>query len=167
MTLGEILEQRKDLARYKAMAQGEPTASTSPPALPAAQRLDVQTPRRPDAMVPKRGRPPGSREEREHIAAYLLDWLRQFNDQAPTVSSITRAYNAFKRANVPPERWGDYLHQAKSILRENQAKVTTKATQQGNAMQPKNLTPYYFAVLEDLLGLREQTGQTVATVHAP
>ncbi len=96
----------------------------------------------------------GSRDEREHLAAYLGDWLGQFNDQAPQSASITRAYNTLKRANVPSERWGDYLHEAKSILREHQANVTTKADKQTNAYQPKNLTPYYFAVLEDLLGVR-------------
>ncbi len=103
------------------------------------------------AILPaKRGR----RDEREHLAAYLGDWLPQFNDQAPQSASITRAYNTLKRANVPPERWGDYLHEAKSILREHQASVTTKAEKQTNAYQPKNLTPYYFAVLEDLLGVK-------------
>src|SRR3712207_7121610 len=47
--------------------------------------------------------------------------------RSPASSSITRAYNTFKAANVAPGLWGDYLHQAKAILREHQAKVTTKA----------------------------------------
>ena len=62
-----------------------------------------------------------------------------------------------------PERWGDDLHEATSILRENQAKVTTKAEKQVNVYQPKNLTPYYFAVLEDLLGLRGQANPMLAS----
>jgi hypothetical protein len=36
---------------------------------------------------------------------------------------------------VPPNRWGDDLHEAKSILRETQAKVTTKAEKQANVYQ--------------------------------
>ncbi len=154
MTLGAILEQRRELARFRAMAQGEPVASTLPAAMPVGERSDVQTPRRPDATAPRRGRPPGSREEREHLAAYLAPWLSQFNDQAPPSSSITRAYNTFKAANVAPGLWGDFLHQAKAILREHQTNVTKQAAKSTNILQPKNLTPYYFAVLEDLVGLK-------------
>ena len=149
MTLGEILEQRKDLARFKATTRGEVAAPTSSPATFAQERGAVASP-----ALPKRGRPPGSREEREHLAAYLIDWLAQFNDQAPPSSSITRALNTFKAANIAPGLWGGYLHRAKSLLREHQAKVTTRAANQGNVLQPKNLTPYYFAILEDLVGLR-------------
>jgi hypothetical protein len=162
MTLGDILEQRKDFARFKAMAQGE---LVTPPSLPAPTSQVPGIIASP--AVPKRGRPPGSREERDHIAAYLGEWLLQFNDQAPAVSSISRALNDFKAASVPREQWGDYLHQAKSILRENQAKVTTKAVKQTNGMQPKNLTPYYFEILEDLLGLREGTSPSTTTANAP
>jgi hypothetical protein len=135
-------------------------------AVPGEQAVTVPEPASPAISAQRRGRPPGSREEREHLTAYLMDWLRQFNDQAP-VSSISRALNDFRAANVPCERWGDYLHQAKSILRENQAKVTTKAVKQTNNLQSHNLTPYYFEILEDLLGLREGTNQTTAIVHSP
>ncbi len=129
-------------------------------AVPAAgQREDPSHPA-------KRGRSPGDRDERQQIAAYLGDWLPQFNDQAPQSASITRAYNALTRANVPPERWGDYLHEAKAILREHQANVTTKADKHTNAYQPKNLTPYYFAVLEDLLGVRPAHAASVAAQPA-
>ncbi len=108
-------------------------------------------PARPPA---KRGRPPGSGEAREHLASYLGDWLPQFNDQAPQSASITRSYNTLKRADIPPELWGDELREAKAILREHQANVRIKADKHTNAYQPKNLTPYSFAVLEDLLGVR-------------
>ncbi len=150
-------EEREAREHKTGRRQSEPAAP-----IPAAAPVPPQPPVASDsgatpiaAILPtNRGRPPGSRDERDHIAAYLGDWLAQFNDQAPQSASITRAYNALTRANVPPERWGDYLHEAKSILREHQAQVTTKADKQTNAYQPKNLTPYYFAVLEDLLGMR-------------
>ena len=137
--------------RRQAEAAAPPAAVSTPPH-PSGSSESGLTPIA--AILPAKR---GSKEERDHLAAYLGDWLPQFNDQAPQSSSITRAYNALKRANVPPECWGDYLHEAKSILREHQANITTKADKQTNAYQPKNLTPYYFAVLEDLLGLRPQS----------
>jgi hypothetical protein len=104
------------------------------------------------AVLPTKGRPPGSGEERDRIAAYLTDFARELNDQAPLASSVTRALRAFQQAKAPRERWGDYLYQARSITQEHSAQIKTKA--QGSGFGPKPKMAYYFAVLEDLLGLK-------------
>ncbi len=162
----EAREHKTGRRRHSDPAAPIPAAAPAPPQPPAASASGL-TPIA--AILPaKRGRPPGSREEREHIAAYLSDWLAQFNDQAPQSASITRAYNTLKRANVPPERWGDYLYQAKAILREHQANVTKPAEKQENKLLNKNLTPYFFAILADLLGLRlDSASPTGASGYTP
>lgn len=109
------------------------------------------------AVLPKRrGRPPGSREDREHIEAFLSDFAREFNDEAPLSSSITRALNLFARAKIHPGQWGDYLYQARAITRERTAVITKQANGKENAFSAKNKVPYFFAVLEELTGLKDR-----------
>jgi hypothetical protein len=102
----------------------------------------------------RRGRPPGTREERDQVAAYLADFAIELNDQAPLAATITRAINAFHSANIPREHWGDYLYQARSITQDHSAAIATRVPGQEQTMRAKNKIPYYFAVLEHLLGLR-------------
>jgi hypothetical protein len=100
------------------------------------------------------------------IAAYLTDFARELNDQAPLASSVTRALRAFRQADVPPERWDVYLYRARSITQEHSAHIKTKAA--GNGFGPKPKMGYYFAVLEDLLGLKpDDTTQPSPSEHAP
>ena len=96
-----------------------------------------------DVLPLQRGRPPGSREVRDHLTAYLQDFRHELGDEAPLSSSVTRALNIFAKAQIPPERWADCLYQARSITKERSVQIT------------KNRAPFYFAVLEDLRGVRE------------
>ncbi len=113
--------------------------------------------------LPKRGRPPGSRDERDRVMAYLQDFMVELHDEASLSASISRAINLFRRADVPPERWDDYLYRARSITQENSANITKKrGGADGRDIAFKNKAPYFFAVLESLLGLREEPPQTYA-----
>ncbi len=103
-----------------------------------------------------RTRSRGSREERDHVAAFLKDFQHELGDEAPLSSSITRALNIFKAANIPLERWGDCLYQARSITKERTAQITKKPSEKATGYAAKNRAPYYFAILEDICGLREQ-----------
>ncbi len=109
-----------------------------------------------DVLPTKRGRPPGNREDRDHITAYLADFRMFLGDEAPLSSSVTRALNIFSRAHIPPERWADCLVQAQSITKERSAQTTKKRSENLPGFAAKNRAPFYFAVLEDLCGLREQ-----------
>jgi hypothetical protein len=81
-------------------------------------------------------------------------------------SSITRALNLFRAANVAPELWGDHLYQARAITQEHTAQIT-KPSSNGRALRRKNKMPYFFEVLEDLLGLRpEGTSRSSGSAHA-
>ena len=111
----------------------------------------------------KRGRPPGSRDERDRVMAYLKDFMVELHDEASLSASISRAINLFRRANVPPELWDDNLYRARTITQEHSANITKKrGDEDGRRVSFKNKTPYFFAVLESLLGLREEPPQTYA-----
>ena len=107
------------------------------------------------AVLPvKQGRPPGSGEDRDHITAYLQDFRHELGDEAPLTSSVTRALNIFAKAHIPPERWADCLYQARSITKERSAQITKKRSENSSGYAAKNRAPFYFAVLEDLCGLK-------------
>jgi hypothetical protein len=121
------------------------------------------------AILPtRRGRPAGSREEREQITAYLQDFAREMNDQAPLSASVSRALNAFRHANLARERWGDVLYQARSITQERSATITKRADDPGKVFAAKNKMAYFFAVFDDLLGLRpEEPSPSARSAHTP
>ena len=53
------------------------------------------------------------------------------------------------------ERWSDYLYQARAVTQEHTAQIT-KQGGDGRSLRRKNKMPYFFEVLEDLLGLRRE-----------
>jgi len=90
------------------------------------------------------------------VTAYLQDFRPFLGDEAPLTSSVTRAINIFKTAEIPTERWSDLLYQANAITKENTQKIRKKPGEATSGFAAKNRAPYYFAVLEDLCGLRDQ-----------
>jgi DNA-binding transcriptional ArsR family regulator len=130
---------------------GHPPAGTNgttpePSAGPLAELLPL-----------RRGRPPGSRDERDLVTAYLRDFRLFLGDEAPLASSVTRAINIFKAGKIPMARWADLLCEANSITKANTQQIRKKPGEGANGFAAKNRAPYYFAVLEDLCGLREQS----------
>jgi len=101
-----------------------------------------------------RGRPPGSKDERDQIADYLSAFARELHDQAPLSSSVSRALKSFHAASVPRERWGDYLYQARSITQQRSASITKWNDDKDRAFPVKKKMAYYFSVLDDLLKLK-------------
>jgi hypothetical protein len=148
VTLANDLPVSSPVTLASVPLNGSPSEPASPslnafPEQPASMRINPS----------RRGRPPGSGEEREILGAYLSDFARELSDQAPLSSSITRAVKSFKLANVPRERWADFLYQAKSITQERSGQIKKQAPK--GTFQPKPKMGYFFAVLEDLLGLKE------------
>ncbi len=151
--LGEILKLRREAAT---IGQGGRTKPGPAPAQPIAADRPART---------GTGRLKGTAEERERLRAYLGDFAAELGDEASLASSITRALNLFRQANVPPELWGDHLYQARAITQEHTAQIT-KQSSNGRAIRRKNKMPYFFEVLEDLVGLRpEGSSRSGGSVH--
>jgi hypothetical protein len=106
------------------------------------------------ATPQRKGRPPGNVEEREHVAAFVSDFAAELGDEAPLASTITRTLKILKAAELPPERWGDALYQARNRTQEHTAQIKKTASDGGAGLRRKNKMPYFLATLEQIVGLR-------------
>lgn len=93
-------------------------------------------------------------EIREQLLHFVEDFAREFNDAAPLRSSTSRLVNLYQRAESPMGEFIDQLYAARSITKERTAAIRTAAEDAATGSQ-KNKMGYFFAVLEDRLGLRE------------
>jgi hypothetical protein len=89
------------------------------------------------------------------VAACLADFRPFLGDEAPLPSSVSRAINIFKMSSIPIQRWADLLYEANAITKERTQQITKPPGESATGFAAKNRAPYYFAVLEDLCGLRE------------
>jgi hypothetical protein len=81
-------------------------------------------------------------EDYQVLQAYIADIAREFGDRAPLKASTTRSYRLFKRAGVSRAVMIDCVFVARAIVRDR------------NGVPTRNQAAYFFAVLEDVLGLR-------------
>jgi len=102
-----------------------------------------------------RGRPPKTpiSEERQQITAYISDFAREMGDQAPLKSSVTRACNLYTTSGYPFARFIDAMYQARAKTKERTATIRGTASA-AEPFAPKAKMAYYFALLEDELGMR-------------
>jgi hypothetical protein len=84
------------------------------------------------------------------LLEYLQDFTGEFRDEAPLTSSITRAYNLFRQSGVSMNAFIDCLYSARLTTKERTGSIR-KYTADGY----KTKMAYFFAVLEDRLGLRK------------
>jgi len=104
--------------------------------------------------------------DRAVIVDYLADFSRELSDRAPLKSSATRAYNIYRKSGIPLDTFIEGLYRARSIVKERTGVIhasrptspgtgTGTGTSPGHAAPSKHKMAYFFAVLEELLGLRE------------
>jgi hypothetical protein len=99
------------------------------------------------------------------LLPYAEDLGREFNDQAPLPSTLSRLANLHRRSGLDLDSFIDRMMQARAITQERTPAIRTQA----EWPKPKPKTAYFLAVLEDLLGQARPTGtegdeaRTVAT----
>ncbi len=91
------------------------------------------------------------------LLEYMSDFATEFNDQAPLTSSTTRAYKLFQQSGLTLDTFTTYLYTARAVTKERTASIR-KFTPDGC----KTKMAYFFAVLEDRLGLRQGAARTAA-----
>ena len=121
----------------------------------ASLKTLLQRRRQETGAGPRRGRPVGTSDDREQLRAFLADFAVELGDEAPLASTITRTLNIFTAAGVASERWSDYLYQARGLTQEHTAQIRKLATGE-SPVRRKNKMPYFFATLEQLVGLRPE-----------
>ena len=124
---------------------------------PSPQLLENNAPEAIGSILKRGRRRPATRnysEDRQQITAYIQDFAREMGDTAPLKSSVTRADNLYQAWGRPIALFIDAMYQARAKTKERTAAIRGKA----NAVTPfapKGKMPYFFALLEDELGMRE------------
>jgi hypothetical protein len=96
--------------------------------------------------------PPQDEQAHSAIKSYVQAIAQNLHDEAPLSSSTTRAYNLYTRAGVHLSWFLNLVYDAEKEANRRSAtikKITTRGF--------KNRMAYFFAVLEDKLGLRQST----------
>lgn len=93
---------------------------------------------------------------REHLGIFAQDLAREFNDAASLRSSTSRLVNLYHQTDLSMEDFIGHLYAARSVTKERSAAIRTPADDTA-ADWKKNKMSYFFAVLEDRLGVRERT----------
>ncbi len=108
-----------------------------------------------EILKKKKGRPTKQEsEEREMIMAFIRDFAREFHDQAQLKSSVSRAFNIYKESGLSPVIFQDRMYQARLMTKDYQSRSRIK----GSVMA------YYFSVLEDQAGLKDDSHQPAMQV---
>ncbi|MDP9358091.1 MAG: replication protein [Chloroflexota bacterium] len=102
------------------------------------------------AVVRRRSRTSSGGEDRLAIGAIIEHLSTDLGDTASPKASTTRAMNLFREAGVSRDAFVDLLFQASAEVRD-------RRQHPGKAPLPRNRMAYFFAVVEDRLGLRETT----------
>ncbi len=138
-------------AREGTMTKSPETIGHRRPPVPGFQGQGRDT-----ALQPRHGRPTAAEAEaRRVILAYIGDYAREFNDQAKLKASTTRAFNLYRQAGVALDDFSATLGEARAITQEQTAAIRARVDDGTTAFPRKNKMAYFFAVLEDLLGVRE------------
>jgi len=100
--------------------------------------------------TPARGHSP---KAAPYIAQLLTDWSSELHDAEHTASNISQAMRLYKGSGLSEESFVARLYEARAITKQR-GNISKDA--QGNGLPGlKNKMPYYFAVLRDLLGLKD------------
>lgn len=84
-------------------------------------------------------------EAREWLFPYIDDFAREFRDQAPRTSTLTRVVKLYRRSGLDQDAFVDLLYRARQTTKERTGNV--RAGEGGQ----KNLIGYFLAVLERLV----------------
>jgi Helix-turn-helix domain len=88
-------------------------------------------------------------ENRELLLAYIRDFAKEFRDTAKLRSSVSRAYNLYKQSGLSIDPFITIMYEARLCTKER-----TGSIKQLDETGLKSRMAYFFAVLEDRLGLR-------------
>lgn len=99
--------------------------------------------------------PPINDAARGHLGIFAQDLAREFNDAASLRSSTSRLVNLYHQADLSMEDFIGHLYAARTVTKERSAAIRTPADDT-TADWKKNKMSYFFAVLEDHLGIRQR-----------
>jgi hypothetical protein len=93
--------------------------------------------------------------DRQVIFNYVQEFARELGDQAGLRSSVTRAYNLFRRSRVGLDAFIARMHEARSVTRQSGANGGYRGTN-GGVSSVRNPMAYWFSILTNLLGVKQR-----------
>lgn len=103
-------------------------------------------------------------EEQQVIRAYVESFASDLADRASLASSTARALNLFRRSGLGLQSFIQRMYKARSITKERSVAASVSSTT-GKAKPARRKMAYFFACLEDSLGLRSLSEKTIAAVQ--
>jgi hypothetical protein len=97
-----------------------------------------------------------SRKDQATITDYVEDLAREFNDEATLAVSVSRAVNLYERAGIDLNGFIEALMAARASTKLHSADIQKQSSRSGGFGLTKNRMAYFFAVLEDTLGLADR-----------
>jgi hypothetical protein len=89
-------------------------------------------------------------EDRKAISVVIERFADQLGDKAETKASVSRALNLFQASGASRDGFVDVLFEASGEVKDRRANP-------GKSPMPRNQMAYFFAVVEDRLGLKDAT----------
>jgi len=95
-------------------------------------------------------------EARQVLVSYMTDLARELGDNAELTSTVSRTYNLMERSELDLNTFINKLYEARAKTQERTASITSRGSQtNGWGDKRKTKMPYFFSVLEDVLGLKK------------
>ena len=110
-------------------------------------------------------RPEAEDEDFQRIQHVVMVCQRELGDRASTKSSTTRAWNLYQAAGGNITRFEQALYKARSLTQESTAQIKAVGDDPNFDVRRKIKMPYFFAVLEDILGLRQAPEKPAITTR--
>jgi phage replication O-like protein O len=95
-------------------------------------------------------------DARQQLLLFVEDLARELNDTASLRSSTSRLANLYRRSGLAMGDFIAHLYAARATTQERTGAIRTPVADGGDTWK-KHKMGYFFAVLEDRLGLRERT----------
>jgi hypothetical protein len=89
------------------------------------------------------------------------DFSSRFHDEERAASNRTRALRLWAKSGLDDRAFGELMQEAR-LIAHRRGNIERQATD-GSPPGTKNRMPYFFAVLEDLLGLAEEEAGSETT----
>jgi hypothetical protein len=103
---------------------------------------------------------------REALHRFAEVAAREFNDAAPFGATLSRLINLHRRSGLSTAEFADRFDAARQRTKERTGAIRLPAAKgTDGSFAGKNKMPYFFALLEDLLGLRSAPDDPVPGAH--
>jgi hypothetical protein len=96
-------------------------------------------------------------ESTPYIEALITQFSSEFHDEHALDSNLGQAARLYRASGLPEDQFVARLYEARSITKDR-GNITKPAQGQAGELGLRNRGAYYFKVLRDLLGMKEERG---------